>query len=249
MIHNNNQESHDVVSPLTDETGFSFDPSNFDFSALDHLWIINAEEKEEKAQYVPDSTLDLNGMPAWLSETCQPRDDQNILNTMAVVASEEFSPAPSECSSTSNSHFFSEDEPLSPNEMKFTEKELRELSVKDINRLLKDRGLSKDEIARVKHRRRTLKNRRYAQHSRLRRIETKNNLEVEKKSLSQELEKLRKQVTAVERERDMYKDKYVKLLTQVSKMPGKLIKISPLPNWRRLFSVQTLRLCYKHWIL
>lgn len=218
------------MSPLTDETGFSFDPSNFDFSALDHLWIINAEEKEEKAQYVPDSTLDLNGMPAWLSETCQPRDDQNILNTMAVVASEEFSPAPSECSSTSNSHFFSEDEPLSSNEMKFTEKELRELSVKDINRLLKERGLSKDEIARVKHRRRTLKNRRYAQHSRLRRIETKNNLEVEKKSLSQELEKLRKQVTAVERERDIYKDKYVKLLTQVSKMPGKLIKISPLPN-------------------
>lgn len=193
---------------------------------------MNAEEKEEKAQHVPDLTLDLNGMPAWLSETCQPRilDDQNILNTTAVVASEEFSPAPSECSSTSNSHFFSEDEQLSPNEMKFTEKELRELSVKDINRLLKERGLSKDEIARVKHRRRTLKNRRYAQHSRLRRIETKNNLEVEKKSLSQELEKLRKQVTSVERERDMYKDKYVKLLTQVSKMPGKLIKISPLPN-------------------
>lgn len=193
---------------------------------------MNAEEKEEKAQHVPDLTLDLNGMPAWLSETCQPRifDDQNILNTTAVVASEEFSPAPSECSSTSNSHFFSEDEQLSPNEMKFTEKELRELSVKDINRLLKERGLSKDEIARVKHRRRTLKNRRYAQHSRLRRIETKNNLEVEKKSLSQELEKLRKQVSSVERERDMYKDKYVKLLTQVSKMPGKLIKISPLPN-------------------
>ena len=193
---------------------------------------MNAEEKEEKAQHVPDLTLNLNGMPAWLSETCQPRilDDQNILNTTAVVASEEFSPAPSECFSTSNSHFFSEDEQLSPNEMKFTEKELRELSVKDINRLLKERGLSKDEIARVKHRRRTLKNRRYAQHSRLRRIETKNNLEVEKKSLSQELEKLRKQVTAVERERDMYKDKYVELLTQVSKMPGKLIKISPLPN-------------------
>lgn len=233
MIHNNNQESHDVVSPLTDETGFSFDPSNFDFSALDHLWIMNAEEKEEKAQHVPDSKLDLNGMPAWLSETCQPSilDDQNILNTTAVVASEEFSPAPSECSSTtSNSHFFSEDEQLSPNEMKFTEKELRELSVKDINRLLKERGLSKDEIARVKHRRRTLKNRRYAQHSRLRRIESKNNLEEEKKSLLQELEQLRKQVTAVERERDMYKDKYVKLLTQVSKMPGKLIKISPLPN-------------------
>lgn len=193
---------------------------------------MNAEEKEEKAQHVPDLTLDLNGMPAWLSETCQPRilDDRNILNTTAVVASEEFSPAPSECSSTSNSHFFSEDEQLSPNEMKFTEKELRELSVKDINRLLKERGLSKDEIARVKHRRRTLKNRRYAQHSRLRRIETKNNLEVEKNSLSQELEKLRKQVSSVERERDMYKDKYVKLLTQVSKMPGKLIKISPLPN-------------------
>lgn len=232
MIHNNNQESYDVVSPLTDETGFSFDASNLDFSALEDLWVVNAELKEEKAQNVPDSTLDLDGMPSWLSETCQPRilDDQNILNATAVVGSEQFSPAPSECSSTSNSQFFSEDEPLSPNEMKFTEKELRELSVKDINRLLKERGLSNDEIARVKHRRRTLKNRRYAQHSRLRRIESKNNLEEEKKSLLQELGQLQKQVTSVERERDMYKDKYVKLLTQVSKMPGKLIKISPLPN-------------------
>ena len=232
MIHNNNQESYDAVSPLTDETGFSFDASNFDFSALEDLWMMNAEVKEEKAQNVPDSTLDLDGMPSWLSETCQPRilDDQNILNATAVVGSEQFSPAPSECSSTSNSHFFSEDEQLSPNEMKFTEKELRELSVKDINRLLKERGLSNDEIARVKHRRRTLKNRRYAQHSRLRRIESKNNLEEEKKSLLKELGQLQKQVTSVERERDMYKDKYVKLLTQVSKMPGKLIKISPLPN-------------------
>lgn len=232
MIHNNNQESYEVLSPLTDETGVSFDGSNFDFSALEHLWMENEEVEEEKAQNVPDSTLDLDGMPSWLSETCQSRllDDQNILNATAVVGSEQFSPAPSECSSTSNSHYFSEDEQLSPNEMKFTEKELRELSVKDINRLLKERGLSNDEIARVKHRRRTLKNRRYAQHSRLRRIESKNNLEEEKKSLLQELGQLKNQVTSVERERDMYKDKYVKLLTQVSKMPGKLIKISPLPN-------------------
>lgn len=217
----NNNVDRNAVSPLNDES-FLFEQSNVDLSEL--FWIA-PEEKVEDAQNVPDSTLDLDGMPEWLSEFHQPVDF-NVENK----SSDEFSPSPSESSSTSAGHFFGEEQQLSGNESKFTEKELRELSVKELNRLLKERGLTKEEVARVKHRRRTLKNRGYAQHSRLRRIETKNNLESEKKSLLQELEQLQQQLAAAARERDIFKAKYVKLLTQVSKMPGKVLKITPLPK-------------------
>lgn len=213
------------VSPMNSEN-FIFDRSSVDLLELENFWIY-PEGKEDDAQHVPDSTLDLDGMPEWLSETQQP---QVFHEGQLQVKPEELSPSPSESSSTSTGHFFREEQPLSDKESQFTEKELRELSVKDINRLLKERGLSKAEIARVKHRRRTLKNRGYAQHSRLRRIETKNNLEIEKKSLLKELEQLQQQLAVTERERDMFKNKYVKLLTQVSKMPGKVLKISPLPK-------------------
>ncbi|CAH3041771.1 unnamed protein product, partial [Pocillopora meandrina] len=193
--------------------------SDLDLSNLEQIqpfWFIPAEGKEEPAQSVPDTTLDLDEMPAWLSETYSsrnfPEDD---------VASEisNPSPSPSECSSTSTGYFFSTE--MSAKEALFTEKELRELSVKEINNLLRSRGLSKEEIARVKQRRRTLKNRGYAQHSRMRRIETKNNLEVERDSLQKELEGLKQQVATALRERDFFKNKYVKLLSHVTKLPGK----------------------------
>lgn len=226
MPINSNLNRNDV-SPLNDDS-FIFDQSNLDLSELEY-YLITSEEKEDNAQSVPESTMDLDGMPAWLSETLQPQllyDEDQV----DYKASDELSPSPSESSSTSTGHFFGEEQLLAANESQFTEKELRELSVKDINRLLKERGLSKDEVARVKHRRRTLKNRGYAQNSRLRRIETKNNLEIEKKSLLQELQQLQQQLAVTVRERDMFKNKYVKLLTQVSKMPGKLLKITPLPK-------------------
>lgn len=200
--------------------------SDLDLSNLEQIqqfWFIPAEGKEEPAQSVPDTTLDLDEMPAWLSETYSsrnfPEDD---------VASEisNPSPSPSECGSTSTGYFFSTE--MSAKEALFTEKELRELSVKEINNLLRSRGLSKEEIARVKQRRRTLKNRGYAQHSRMRRIETKNNLEVERDSLQKELEGLKQQVATALRERDFFKNKYVKLLSHVTKLPGKVLKINPL---------------------
>ena len=40
--------------------------------------------------------------------------------------------------------------------------ELSSLNIKDLNRKLKEKGLSKDTIEKLKQRRRTLKNRRYA---------------------------------------------------------------------------------------
>lgn len=205
-----------TVDPLLSVIDFA------DLQQFQQFWI-PPEEKEEPAQSVPESTLDLNGMPEWLSETYPSR---NFLEDDTASEQSNLSPSPSESSSTSTGHFFSHE--MSAKEALFTEKELRELSVKEINNLLRLRGLSKEEIGRVKQRRRTLKNRGYAQHSRLRRIETKNNLEVERNHLQKELENLQKQVAATVRERDFFKNKYVKLLSQVSKLPGKVLKISPL---------------------
>jgi hypothetical protein len=43
-----------------------------------------------------------------------------------------------------------------------TDFELASLNIKDLNRKLKEKGLCKDTIERLKQRRRTLKNRKYA---------------------------------------------------------------------------------------
>ncbi|XP_068721248.1 transcription factor MafK-like [Montipora capricornis] len=194
--------------------------SVFDFSELENFWML-PEEKEDLTN-VP--ILDLNEMPEWMSENQQPQ-------LLCVEANDLPSPSPSVSSFSSTGQYVGyEEQNISAKEALFTEQELRELSVKEINRLLKVRGLSKQEIDRVKHRRRTLKNRGYAQHSRLRRIETKNNLEEENTNLLKELERVKKQVCSVEKERDIFKSKYLELVTRVARMPGKLLKVSPLPN-------------------
>ena len=194
--------------------------SVFDFSELENFWML-PEEKEDLTN-VP--ILDLNEMPEWMSENQQPQ-------LFCAEANDLPSPSPSVSSFSSTGQYVGyEQQNISEKEALFTEQELRELSVKEINRLLKVRGLSKREIDRVKHRRRTLKNRGYAQHSRLRRIETKNNLEEENTNLLKELERVKKQVCSIEKERDMFKSKYLELLTGVARMPGKLLKVSPLPN-------------------
>ena len=43
-----------------------------------------------------------------------------------------------------------------------TDQELSELNIKDLNRKLKEKGLPKQVIEKLKQRRRTLKNRKYA---------------------------------------------------------------------------------------
>lgn len=216
------------MMPTNLHNEISDDPfvANNDLSELSYLWF-TSEEKEESGQNVPESTLGLNGMPAWLSES-YPLQQQNLYeDDRASEQSNTTSPTPSESSTTSIGHFFPQAE-MTPKEALFTDKELRELGVKEINNLLKLRGLSKEEIARVKQRRRTLKNRGYAQHSRLRRIENKTNLETTRDNLVKELEQVQRQLAGTARERDFFKDKYVKLLAQISKLPGRVLKISPL---------------------
>jgi len=92
------------------------------------------------------------------------------------------------------------DEKSGSDQIVLTEEELANMPVKDLNTLL--RGLPESEVWKLKQRRRTIKNRGYAQTSRFKRTKLRAVLEREKGSLEGELDRFRKENERLRKERD-----------------------------------------------
>lgn len=95
--------------------------------------------------------------------------------------------------------------PLTPEHRSISDDELVSLTVKELNRLLK--GLSRDEVSKLKQRRRTLKNRGYAANCREKRISQKEELETEKDKLRAEVDRLQRENNVVKMELNALRNK------------------------------------------
>ncbi|XP_015792206.1 transcription factor MafK [Tetranychus urticae] len=82
------------------------------------------------------------------------------------------------------------------------------LSVRELNRQLKNSGLSKQEIIRMKQRRRTLKNRGYAASCRNKRLEVKGGLEGDKMSVEEAVLRIKENVYNLRQEIEEIRDKF-----------------------------------------
>lgn len=87
-----------------------------------------------------------------------------------------------------------------------SDEELVRLTVKELNQLVK--GLNREQVSRLKQRRRTLKNRGYAANCREKRISQKGELEIEREKLRAEVYRLQRENDVVKMELDSLRRKY-----------------------------------------
>lgn len=85
---------------------------------------------------------------------------------------------------------------------------LMKLSVRELNKRL--HGCPREEVVRLKQKRRTLKNRGYAQNCRSKRLQQRHDLEITNRQLHHELQKIRMELSRIAQERDQLKQKLMR---------------------------------------
>ncbi|XP_005093284.1 uncharacterized protein LOC101850941 [Aplysia californica] len=102
---------------------------------------------------------------------------------------------------------------MSPESSVIDDEDLVTLPVRELNRRLQ--GCPKSEVQRLKQKRRTLKNRGYAQNCRSKRMLQKSELETTNKALLHKIADLKRQLSASVRERDFYRQRCHLLKTEL----------------------------------
>jgi len=125
-------------------------------------------------------------------------------------------------------------EPGSPRRIEaLSDEEIKNLRVQELNQLL--RGLPQDEAAKIRRRRRNLKNRGYALTCRQRRLQLQEELLNENNFLKRQLEDNREKLDYVTKERNVYKRKFLQLQ---SAFRGELMLEQLVPPYSSWNSVQ-----------
>jgi len=127
--------------------------------------------------------------------------------------------------------------PLPPADCNISDKELVTYNVKELNRFLKTKGLSREEVTNIKQRRRTLKNRGYAATVRVKREETKGELESKLNFVDAEERKYRAEIAQLNSDIEQIHKKFTAILNYASRnnIPISREMQSPLED-RKLFS-------------
>lgn len=93
-----------------------------------------------------------------------------------------------------------------------TEVQLRDLTVKELNKLVSE--IPKEEASKIRKRRRSLKNREYSQNSRVKELKKKQCLKSQIANLQNELLRVQAELNRTQNERDLYKNQLLKSATK-----------------------------------
>ena len=149
-----------------------------------------------------DSLLEDFGSTSECHTLDTPPDTPNSPNTPATIS---FPSSPTNASTRPTKRGKSKGGFPDASAVDMDDVELVTLPVRELNRRLQ--GYPKEEVLRLKQKRRTLKNRGYAQNCRSKRMIQKHELESTNKTLQQQIAMLKKQLTTTTRERDFYKQR------------------------------------------
>lgn len=188
------------------------DPQPLDLRPL-HCSVIQENTDWDRKDYIHTNTNGSFGIQHHLSH-CDHISSSNIFPTHSLQhtntprphsvssSSSTISPRHSQAGSGASYSTCSNKEDLINDDL------LMKLSVRELNKRL--HGCPREEVVRLKQKRRTLKNRGYAQNCRSKRLQQRHDLEITNRHLQHELQKIRMELGRIAQERDQLKQKLIK---------------------------------------